>query len=313
MLDMFNTPSGLRNYVSEYFPNSPTAGTAWYQWIKPKGVAYVSMLCIGGGGGGGGGAGAAGGAAKGGGGGGGSSGISRALFLASMLPDSLFVSVGFSGVGGAGGSSGNGTAGTAGIISHICVIANVNIVAQNIFLASGAIAAGGGGAGTTAAAGGTGAAGTTAVITTCVLSQSALSTQFVAGVVGIIGGAQTGAVGGAGVNNPTACQILSGCGGAGSTSADFAGGGYAALSNTYWVGSAGGIAGNGAGNPGFRPLPNLLAYYGGTGGGSSNSTTGGAGGYGVLPGTGGGGGGGGTTTGGRGGDGGPGYVNITSW
>jgi len=313
MQDQFDIPSGMRNYVSEYWGGNVTLGTNWQTWTKPRGVTLVSITAIGGGAGGGGACGAAAAGAAGGGGGGGSSGWSRALFLASMLPDVLFVSPGSGGTGGAGGTSGSGVNGVSGILSYVAVYPNTTIVAQNLLLKSGDAGAVFGGQGTAAAAGGTGAASTINTIATSPLAQMALSTQFLAGVVGTLGGIQTGGAGGAGVNNPTGCMILSGCGGGGKTASDQAGGGYAALANTLMTGSPGGVAGGNHGSNAFR-LYRQPFWYGGTGGGASNSVTGGAGGSGgICPGVGGGGGGAGVTTGGRGGDGGPGLVTITSW
>jgi hypothetical protein len=97
-----------------------------------------------------------------------------------------------------------------------------------------------------------------------------------------------------------------GAGGAGTTSADFAGGAITGSGPVPTI--AGGLAGSNRGNDGFSKfLP--PAFTGGSGGGSSNTGVGGAGANGRF-GSGGGGGGGGTT-GGTGGLGGPGLVIIT--
>jgi hypothetical protein len=107
-------------------------------------------------------------------------------------------------------------------------------------------------------------------------------------------------------------MIGAGAGGAGTTSADFTGGNYAAIANTPFgatPAAAGGVNGSNGFKYGQMPL-----LFGGSGGGASNTVAGGNGGSASgIPGAGGGGGGGGVTTGGAGGNGGPGQIIITCW
>lgn len=107
----------------------------------------------------------------------------------------------------------------------------------------------------------------------------------------------------------TSVLALGGAGGAGTMSADFAGGGYTAIANS-WLSEKRPIApaaGSFDGSGGTQ-LWNPFFSFGGVGGSSSNAGVGGNGGNGAH-GAGGGGGGGGTT-GGRGGNGGDGLVII---
>jgi hypothetical protein len=106
MLDFTHIPNNKNNV--QVFTNPGT----WETWIKPRGAKVVNILCVGAGGGGG--SGNAGGDgnndARWGGGGGASGGITRATFIASALPDILYVQTGLGGDGGLGvtGSSGGG-------------------------------------------------------------------------------------------------------------------------------------------------------------------------------------------------------------
>ena len=76
-------PPQFTSDVQMFFANT-NATTQWQQWIKPKGVTMVHILCIGAGGGGGGGQSASGN--KGGGGGGGSGAIGSLIIPAIFLP-----------------------------------------------------------------------------------------------------------------------------------------------------------------------------------------------------------------------------------
>jgi hypothetical protein len=121
-----------------------------------------------------------------------------------------------------------------------------------------------------------------------------------------------GAVGTAQTIPATGLRCMGGSGGAGTTSADFAGGLFTAITDS-WLSerrpatpTAGTFPGSG-GTQYWKPF----FGFGGGGGSSSNTAAGGAGGNGAF-GCGGGGGGAGTT-GGRGGDGGAGIVIIVCW
>lgn len=267
----------------------------------------VSIMCIGGGGGGGGGFTATAGSARGGGGSGGSSGLSRVVVPAFLLPDRLYVQVG---AGGQGVGSGGGTAGS-GVLSHVSIYPSVTTIDINTLVRSGAAAATGGGTGTGAAAGAAGVAGTITVITTMPLAGLG-HFDLIAGQVGFAGGVQTGAVGVASTHPNTSTLCQSGSGGAGTQSADFAGGAFTGVADTFLNEHrpATPAAGSNDGSGGVT-LWKPFYMFGGGGGSSSNTGVGGAGGNGAY-GCGGGGGGGGTT-GGRGGDGGTGLVIIIAW
>lgn len=290
------------------FPHLPNAANGaeifrfegsgdWRSFILPRGKSHVGVLCIGSGAGGGAGFGAAAATARGGGGGGGSGAIARAIFQREALPDQLFINTALGGLPGLGGA-----------LSRVAI--RPDTIIQNSILVSGAAAATAGGVGSAAAVGAAGAASTVSTtITSGAFSSWALSFLAIAGAVGGVGGAVAGG-GGSAINwgSSSGVPITGGCGGAGTTSADFAGGNI--IAGGWMPGLAGGLAGSNRGQDGiFFSTP--LASLGGTGGGSSNTGTGGAGGDGAM-GSGGGGGGAGVT-GGLGGKGGPGLVIISCW
>lgn len=311
MFDLFHLPDSQMNNTRVFGPIQARGTTSgWQVWTKPRGCTMLSIIAVSSGGGGGGGAGNIAGSAKGGGGGGGASTITRALFPLWAVPDNLYISVSCGALGGAGGSTGSGVDGGFGQQSYVSIYPNTNVNNLLISSHSGASPISGGGAGTIAAAGSGGGGGAGNSQASMVLSCWAIAVTVTSGSSGANGGAQTGAVG-ANVSIGNAGMIQPGAGGAGSQSANFAGGDISALANTVFPVSPGGAAGSNAGSDGFR-FGQIPIFYGGAGGGSSNSTTGGAGGSAASsPGAGGGGGGAGTPTGGRGGDGGPGMVILT--
>jgi len=301
MLDTFGLPPSFRGDVQLYTRPVTANNTQWDVWRKPRGVSMCQMLVFGGGGGGGGGFSDVAGTPRGGGGSGGSAGFARAVIPIFLLPDILYIQVG---AGGQGVGSGGGTAGS-GQLSFISVYpANSG---SNLVLGSGG-AATGGGTGTGSAAGAAGAAGSTPAV-----QPFGGLGQFNAlgGQAGVAGGVQTGSAGPS-ISLGTGVLLTGGAGGAGTQSADFAGGGFVALSTSYIseqrpaTAAAGSF--NGSGGP---QLWTPFFSYGGCGGSASDAGIGGAGGNGAR-GAGGGGGGGGTT-GGRGGDGGDGLVVIVCW
>jgi len=98
MLDIFDIP-GQQDNVKIFY----AAGiTAWQTWTKPRNCKFIWMMCIGGGSGGFGGAGA-GGAANAPGGPGGA--VTKALFPANTLPDTLFIQPGTGSIGGVGAAN----------------------------------------------------------------------------------------------------------------------------------------------------------------------------------------------------------------
>lgn len=290
---------------TEYFTMSSTVtNVQWQTYQVPSWANYINMVVIGGGGGGGGGFTGAAASARGGGGSGGSSAVTRVTVPAMFLPRTLFIQVG---AGGQGVGSGGGTAGS-GVLSYVAIAPNTT--ASNVIAVSGAAAAVGGGTGTAAAVGAAGTAGTIATIAAMPLAGMG-HYDLIAGQVGVAGGAVAGAVGTAQSIPVTSVITTGGTGGAGTTSADFAGGLWTAITSSYLseIRPATPAAGSNDGSGGFAVWKPLF-FFGGTGGSSSNTGVGGAGGNGAY-GCGGGGGGGGTT-GGRGGDGGNGIVIITA-
>ncbi len=283
---------------------STVTSTQFMTWTKPRGVSMMHILCLGGGGGGGGGFTNTAGNARGGGGGGGSGGILNIMFPALFVPDVLWVQVG---AGGQGVGSGGGTAGS-GVVSYVSISSSTTST-DRIAGSSGTDALGGG----TGTGAGVGAGGTGATVGALSAVQSGLGVYSIQdGVNGSNGGNQAGAVGVA-VAIPVAGALAQGgSGGAGTTAADFAGGLFTAITNS-WLSeqrpaTPGAGSFNGSGGPSFRAP---FFGFGGGGGSSSNTLPGGAGGNGGFGGGGGGGGGG--TTGGRGGDGGSGLVIIWAW
>lgn len=304
MLDLGHLPTDTGVGDVQIFTRPCTVtNTQWETWRKPRGKSMMNIICIGGGGGGGGGFSAAAAAARGGGGSGGGSGVTRVTVPLVLVPDTLFVQVG---AGGQGVTAGNGG---AGILSYVAIAPNTT--ATNVLAVSGAAGAAGGGTGTGAAVGAAGAAGTIATIAAMPLAGLG-HFDLIAGQIGVAGGAVAGAVGTAQSIPVTSVLCMGGSGGAGTTSADFAGGLFTAIAGS-WLSEqrpATPAAGSNNGSGGVT-LWEPFFSFGGGGGSSSNTGIGGAGGNGGH-GSGGGGGGGGTT-GGRGGDGGSGVVIITCW
>lgn len=305
MLDFAFVPERQLADIQIFTRPSTVTNTQWQTWNRPRGRSMLTALVIGGGGGGGGGFTGAAAAARGGGGGGGSSAVTRITIPLMLLPPILYLQVG---AGGQGVGSGGGTAGS-GVLSYISIFPDTT--ASNVVAVSGAVAAVGGGTGTGAAAGAAGTAGTIAVIGSMPLAGLG-HFDVIAGQVGIIGGAQTGAAGGNTTIPVTSVVTQGGPGGAGVTAADFAGGGITAITNSYLsqIRPIAPAAGSNNGCGGFLCQEPFFSFAG-MGGSSSNAGVGGNGGNGG-PGSGGGGGGGGTT-GGRGGNGGSGIIIMVAW
>lgn len=282
--------------VFGFVGDSPLTQTFWprgtgseYQtWEKPRGISFVYIIVVSGGGGGGNGFSAAQTNARGGGGGGSAGTLARIFFPALVLPDYLYVRAG---AGGPSTTSGTGSE-VAGAMTGNIPFTLMNPGGGN-----------NGGNGTGAAVGAAGSSVT--AINAGAMAEWGLYQVTGGGYAGVAGGAVAGA---AGANNVV--QALSGgAGGAGTTSADFAGGNVNSNFTAGFPTLSGGAAGSNSGQNGnFRYGIPLFFGQGGSGGGSSNTGVGGAGGNGA-PGCGGGGGGGGTT-GGAGGRGGPGFVII---
>lgn len=314
MQEAQHTPNGQIGETKVFYPLGSTIAQGVQTWYKPKWATMINFVAVGGGAGGGAGFTRTAGTAGGGGGSGASSGIARFLVPAIFVPDVLYIQVGAGGKGGVPGvSSGNGVAGVNSYISTSPPLTAGTVAPlPNIWLNSGVTAPGAGGGGAVGAAG---AAGT--VPTIAVVQPHHLYGQWMAtvGLVGIIGGVQTGAAG----TGPTAWaanMFSPGGSGAGCTTTDFAGG-PVTLTARYVVPGKfemattaipAGTSPGGNGNPGIKSFAPFL-NCGGSGGASNNSGQAGHGangGYGC-----GGGGGGAGATAGNGGNGGDGLVIIS--
>ena len=304
---MFSFNLALPNENSFVF-NTPGI----FPFVKPYGIQFIHMICIGGGGAGGAGATLASGS-TGGGGGGGAAGITTGIFPADFLPDTVYVSVGAGGAGGIG-------AGAAGELSAIYLLNQISTTTNGILLS----APGGNGGGTTTTSAG-GAAGT--------LVSAATITSMPAASIGIFTSMDgpAGALGGSEVTAPAAGVGSSVIALASSIVCGGAGGGSLGASNFRFSGGSVAATTNASGN---INLPTISAGTSSTPAQAQNGTfifaphfvsLGGAGGAGdttiIKPGgiggmgSGGGGGGAGRTGfgSGNGGNGGNGIVIISCW
>lgn len=250
-------------------------------WSKPRSCTLVDILLVGAGGGGGGGA----NSSTAGAGGGGSGGVSHYLFVASDLPDQLYIWPGRPGPGGAAGADG-----TVGGFSYVLTFPN--LVTGNFLCAA---QAGGGGL----SVGTAGAAGAASSATTAPLGQIALFQRFYGGQDGGTGSSVKPST-----VTPTGLTCGGG-GGSGSTASD--GGDIDAIGPLPKL--PGGVYSGGNGSSLIQQLPINGMFFGGAGGASGDpaGVVGGAGGNGGY-GCGGGGGGASSAGGGAGGMGGPGLV-----
>jgi hypothetical protein len=258
-------------------------------------------MAIGGGGGGAGGGSAA--SANNSPGGGGAGAVTRALFNASHLPDTLYIQVG---LGGQGGPPANdGSAGTRSFIS----IAPGTPSATNNIVGSGAAGAAGG------QTLGTPGSGETAFVSTNGVFVTLSNFTSIVGQTGTLTGfAATN------INPLTNSITCPGAGGGGMALSPSVFDGGSILSTTISSTISGGTAGStGNGNDGANGIMSFKPFFstGGAGGGNSIYTAGfGIGGNGGNGGIGSGGGGGGcsqNSTGGTGGRGGDGIVVIISF
>jgi hypothetical protein len=286
MLDLSHIPNSQQD-VKIFYSNGVT--NAWQTWQKPRKCNYVWIMCIGGAGGGGGGQNSFGTV---GGSGGGSGAVSRALYNAQQLPDTLYVQVGLGGAGGA-----PLTAGSSGTRSWVSLLPAV--VSQNLVQGSGAAVAAGGGSGT-----GASAAGETAI------NQTIVTFSTLSNFIGTAGQAST-AFSTTWDTTPLSSQITSA--GAGGGTPSTTGNILSSSISPYLPGGAGATASGSNGGNGVDGFLSWKPFYslGGSGGGSATSGSGGNGGNGGI-GSGGGGGGTGNTAG-RGGKGGDGLVVIISF
>ena len=285
MLDISHIPNQSNNVWVFYTQGE----TVWQTWVKPRKCNFVWIMCIGGGSGGygGGGNGLAGSAP-----GGASGAVTKALYTANVLPDTLYIQPGTGSVGGTGSlSAQNFNAFSAGQSWVTIVPSTTTPVGLNTVCYSGV----------TAAAGVTGETAATASGTLLTLGTfNSIAGQGINGLVQVVAlGSST---------------IVCG-GGNGSLSGTVAAPDISSVSlgTTSTPAIIGGAAGGGAGNGGvwnWKPMYGL----GGSGGGGSASGNGGNGGDGAFGCGGGGGGNGGTGfIGGNGGRGGNGLVIIATF
>lgn len=296
----FHLPTQYGRADVTVFTAQEATSSGAYIYNVPRNKAMLYIYSTGGGGGGGGGFSGSAGTARGGGGGGGSSTVTTQLIPTNLLPDTIYIQVGRGGLGGAAGS--NGSAGTATYITLFpeTFASASNLIAQN----SGAFA---GTAGTGAAGGSAGSPGNSTVFES---TFSGIGTTY-SGQAGTLAGAIAGGTGTAQSFPTSGLNVMGGVGGSSTTSNNFTGASYTAVSNSYISEQRPDNAFANEPGPSGRYLFNGMFNYGGGGGSAANSAAGGNGGHGAF-GCGGGGGGAGTT-GGRGGDGGSGLVVIIAF
>jgi len=303
MLDLSHIPNSQQDVQIFY---AVSGSNSWQTWQKPRKCNYVWIMCVGGAGGGGGGWNNSNTPYST---GGGSGGVSRTLYNAQQLPDTLYVQVGVGGAGGVGNA-----AGSAGTRSWVSLLPAV--VAQNLVQGSGAAVAAGG-----TSQLGTSAAGETAVTQT---TATFLTLSNFIGTAGVT------AAGSAVVTppdiTPFSSQIVTQ--GAGGGNWDFPlpptadpRNGASILSSSISPLIQGGTRATASGSSGGNGADGITSWKpffstGGAGGGAAVSGSGGNGGNGGI-GSGGGAGGGSNFnlgyTGGRGGKGGDGLVVIISF
>jgi hypothetical protein len=281
-----------------------------YQWIKPRGITMMYIICMGSGSGGGGGRGGAIGSARGGGGSGTCSSVTRMILPAIFVPNELYIVVGAGGIGGNGGTNNNGSIGGSANLSYIEFEYAAVRSATNTLIVSDSTVGTGGVGGSNANVGG-GTAGLIATQSNAIYHNLG-TVNFIVGVAGVTGASTAGGVA---TTYGSAGNLTSpGTGGAGVSTLNVENAGGVVNVTTItppFFALSGGVVTGGKGQDGYIS-DNPIFFYGGTGGGSNNTGTGGDGGNGG-PGCGGGGGAGGTPTGGKGGNGGDGLIYITCW
>jgi len=294
-LDFGSLPTIAESEATIY--TSMGATNIWLPWSKPKNCALIAIFALGAGAGGGGGLTGLAGTPRSGGGGGGSGGFAGGIWLADMLPDILFVSVG---VGGTSGPA--STIGGAGSRSFVAFAPDGGAVPTIPIIRSGDADAGGGPAGVVGLIGG-GAGSTITNDATVDFIGSSIAFNSIAGQAGAgsDGGVATPGVsitwGGSGL-------VVSGGAGGGAVVGILPQAGGGQVGSGPIMSLSGGAATGAPGSQGITILSRPFLSLGGCGGGGLDAGAGGDGGNGGL-GSGGAGGGGGTTggAGGRGGDG----------
>jgi hypothetical protein len=320
-LDLPLNKSQVKTYIftADYNVMGLFASQGMQKWTKPKGINFIYGLLIGAGSGGGG------GGLNGGGGGGAPGNYVTFIQPAIAIPDELWVTVAFGGIGGNGGNP-NGLSGAApaGLGAGAPVTGlwwdakgtnnTINGAASiygGIYYAY--ITNGGNSNGGTAVAGGTGG---TSAGTGIGAAQSGINGFS---VLSTGPGNATGANGGFNTISPSTSYLgypAGGAGGGGRSGGAKAGGDVICPSTSslsIWNRNLlGGSINGGAGEDGVTIFSPTLFMLPGTGGGANDSGVGGAGGKGGI-GCGGGGGGAGSSGGGKGGDGGDGLIILICW
>jgi hypothetical protein len=271
MLDIFNIP-GQQDNVKIYYASDTVT---WQTWTRPRNCKFVWMMCIGGG------ANGSAGSISGGGFGGAGAAITKAIFPANVLPDTLFIQPGVGGINliqNPARSFVSITPSSATIMNIICT------------------------SGTAASSGATGETAATVAVAGLLSLGNFIS---IAGAAGIGSGGA--------LYQPFQSTLVNGAAPGGNTTtglgADVNAVNLGIFTTPNISGGAGTVGGNG--NNGifsWKPFYSL----GGSGGGGSTTGAGGNGGNGAY-GSGGGGGGMGTTVGGNAGKGGDGLVIIATF
>jgi hypothetical protein len=286
---------------SEPLPVNP-----WQTWTKPSGASTAYIVCIGGGGAGGAGYSAVTGSYRGGGGGGASSAVTIAQVPFYSIPDTLYIQVGFGGIG----SSITGGNGGTSYVSFYPTIDMFNcLIVNSLTLTNGGNIGG-------TSTGGAAVTGGVALLTSSTNNPRYLSLCNWASYTG------AGGLAGSGQSTIASTLITTGGSGGGFVQSNATGSGGSQLSGdaltTFLKARSGGGSGGagvnngGSGQNGYLYLKPFLSVGGAGGGGSGIAGgNGGSGGYGEI-GSGGGGGGGGVI-GGYGGNGGNGLVMIISY
>jgi hypothetical protein len=308
MLDFSHIPTPYgASTVESFTANSTVAGGAWQTWTKPRGKTMAHILLVGAGGNGGNSATAA---AASGGSGGGSSGAQVSIMLPLWaIPDVLFLSLAYGGLG---------------VTSYVSIAQNTT-VNNTLLLAN---AGGNGAASVTTAAGAAGTAATAPAAGTMPLGWQWVDSAM-AGQAGTAGGVATTPAAGTALVLPVTGLLVTGGSGGGAcpttVGAGTAGGASPATAIGVFLARPGGTGGATTTPPqgnlhGHAPVAGLLYQLGGVGGGGVGSNATGAGLVGANGGNGapgcGGGGAGGCFTGstlGIGGVGGPAFCQITCW
>ena len=319
-LDLPLNKSQAKTYIftADYTNIGAFASQGMQKWVKPKGINFIYGLLIGAGSGGGG------GGLNGGGGGGAPGNYVTFIQPAIAIPDELWVTVAFGGIGGNGGNP-NGSAGAApaGLGAGAPVTGlwwdarGTNSTVNSVPAYGGTfytyITNGGASSGGTSVGGGSGgsAAGAGTGITQAGVNGFSVLTNGPGTATGFAGGFTT-----AGTNTPFLGRPQGGAGGGGRSGGAQSGGnvlGPSTSSLSIWSRDlSGGAATGQSGEDGISLFTPTLFMLPGAGGGANDLGVGGAGGKGGI-GCGGGGGGAGSSGGGKGGDGGDGLIILTCW